>query len=326
MLNKLRLETDALRSHGWKRYLTVLTRRISMRFRQSVLRQRYVIKRFPNFRMYLDLEDNGISRTLAIAGSREEDQIAILKRELRNGMTVVDIGSNVGYYPLLASTLVGGTGKIYSAEPSPQNFELLSKNIELNSLSDMIHALPIGISNSTGKAIFYLHQQANLHTLNPKKYHDFKESVHFDELQIDVVAIADFMRDKEPIDLIRMDIEGHEVEVLESLSMAVSEDGASPIVLFENHFPKYDEAQHSMRTQLIHLFRLGYYAKTMVSTDESVSKFHEMGYTPETVIKADGVLRGLYEDVPNDDAVKLICEIGYVRATLLARNTQDVQR
>ncbi len=317
---RLRAESLSVRAHGWRAYSGMLWRRLFTRSQQLFLRRRYVTKRFDGFSMYLDLQDHGISRTLAIAGGREQDQVAIMRRELGDGMAVVDIGSNVGYYPLLASTLVGSSGKVYSAEPSPQNFELLTRNIELNSLSNVIQAFPVGISNETGKATFYLHRQANLHTLNPEKHHDFKTPPRFDELQIDIVAITDFMRGKEPVNLIRMDIEGHEVEVLEGLALAVSEDGASPSVLFENHFPKYDNDEHSMRTQLLRLFELGYYAKTMVSTDESVSRFHEMGYTPERVVKADGVLRGLYEGVSNEDAVKLICEVGYVRATLLSRH------
>ena len=72
-----------------------------------------------------------------------------------------------------------------------------------------------------------------------------------------------------------------------------------------------------MRTPLKRLFDLGYYAKTMVSNDESKSRFGGKGYRPQTIIKTDLVYRGLYEGVSNQDAVEFICDLGSVRATLL---------
>ena len=190
----------------------------------------------------------------------------------------------------------------------------------LNRLSHIIETLPVGMSNRTGTAKLYVHEKANLHTLNAAKYHDYRNQPKYaDTLEIDVMSIGDFIRDHEPIDFVRMDIEGHEVEILEGLGAAIPQYHCSPRVLFENHFPKYDDAHHSMREPLSNLFSLGYYAKTMVSNDEATARFKDMGYQPLTVIKTDGVFRGLYEGVSKNDALTLICDIGTVRATLIER-------
>ncbi|MBA3240855.1 MAG: FkbM family methyltransferase, partial [Acidobacteria bacterium] len=43
----------------------------------------------------------------------EPDETALVSRYLRSGMTVVDAGANVGYYSLMASSVVGGDGHVY---------------------------------------------------------------------------------------------------------------------------------------------------------------------------------------------------------------------
>lgn len=61
---------------------------------------------------------------------------------LQEGDTIVDVGANIGYFSLLASTLVGQDGKVISIEAAPETFHLLQKNIERNACKN-IHALNV---------------------------------------------------------------------------------------------------------------------------------------------------------------------------------------
>ena len=54
--------------------------------------------------------------------------IAMLK-SLMNGMTFYDVGAHHGYFSLLASKLVGQSGKIFAFEPTPTTFKILKKNL-----------------------------------------------------------------------------------------------------------------------------------------------------------------------------------------------------
>jgi len=72
---------------------------------------------------------------------------------LSPGNTVYDVGANVGFYTLLASELVGITGKVYSFEPSPKNTCLLYKNMEINRVKNA-HVLELAIGGRVGKAGF----------------------------------------------------------------------------------------------------------------------------------------------------------------------------
>ncbi len=60
-------------------------------FRRRVLRQRFFERPVHNYRMMLDLDDRGISRTLLLFGSREMEHKVMLERVLKPGMTVCTI-------------------------------------------------------------------------------------------------------------------------------------------------------------------------------------------------------------------------------------------
>ena len=56
-------------------------------------------------------------------------EIELLKRFIKKGDTVLDIGANIGFYAEILSDLVGPAGKIYSFEPDPQNLKHLKKKV-----------------------------------------------------------------------------------------------------------------------------------------------------------------------------------------------------
>jgi FkbM family methyltransferase len=62
-------------------------------------------------------------------GLWEPDITSLLPRVLRPGMTFVDVGANIGYFPVIASRLVGPTGRVVAVEPEPRNLELLRANL-----------------------------------------------------------------------------------------------------------------------------------------------------------------------------------------------------
>jgi len=270
--------------------------------------------------MLLDANDPGISRTLALFGTREKEHIYILQRELKEGMVVLDIGANIGYYALMEAALVGAQGHVYAVEPSPQNYLLLKKNVELNHFEKVIDIFHIGISDRIGDAKLYLSSSSNLHTFHPEKYNYTQDDYLSDNvIDVAITTISEFVKDKKKIDLIRMDIEGYEVEAFQGMMKILEDDYFSPKILFETHRPKYDDKKHSIKKALSNLFKAGYYVKIIVSNCDSMSKFRERNYHPEILINTDFVERGIYKNVNKEDALYFISDAGYVRAVLLER-------
>ena len=80
--------------------------------------KQFILKNIYNFSMYLDNFDMGISRTLILYGERELEHKLMLEKVLKPGMTVLDIGANIGYYALIELKLIGKKGNLIAVEPS----------------------------------------------------------------------------------------------------------------------------------------------------------------------------------------------------------------
>lgn len=290
----------------------------------GITKIRYYEKKVNNYKLLLDLHDKGISRELMNNGTREKEHIYFLTRLLTEGMVVLDIGANIGYYSVMLGKLVGENGKVYALEPSLNNFKLLNINIMLNDMVNIVESFNIGVSNTTGFADFYQSAKSNWHTFYPKVHSGTttESLVHTSPIKVPVITIEDFIENKQKIDLIRMDIEGFEVEVFESMVPLLEDLNFRPSIIFEAHYPRYDDDEHNMKEKLNMLFKAGYNVKYIASNLHNKGGkdiFHRKGYIPKKVIKTDGMKRGIYDDISNDDALWFICDTDYVRTVVLER-------
>ncbi len=104
------------------------------------------------FKMMLDLGDV-FQRSLYYAGVYEQGVSDLFARLLKPGAVVVDGGSNIGYFTLLAARLVGEGGAVHSFEPIPATFDALSQNIALNGFKH-VHANRLALSDHAGDLEF----------------------------------------------------------------------------------------------------------------------------------------------------------------------------
>jgi len=284
---------------------------------RHILGRRFIRRRVRDFDMMLDLEDRGISRTLLLFGRREEEHVAILRRVLHEGMTVFDIGANIGYYALIESSLVGAGGCVLAIEPSPDNVKLLNRNLALNGCGN-VQVLEMAVSDRGGRQSLHLSHQSNLNTFHPTG----SALPHLSDRSVDVEtdtvpAIARRVGIKP--DLIRMDVEGHEVEVLRGLLPAIEAGEMAPMILFETHLSRYSP-DHDLAAPLRALFAAGYRVPYLASTSEvGTTKIRERGYREGERLESDLIERVVFENVGADDAIDLICRAGGVRAVLLSR-------
>jgi FkbM family methyltransferase len=91
-------------------------------------------------------------------GDYEMDVQGILPRFAKPGMTVFNIGANVGFFTSGLARLVGPSGRVVAFEPNPAAFERLKMNIELNELQAVIAVEPLAAADFDGKASFSLAQ------------------------------------------------------------------------------------------------------------------------------------------------------------------------
>ena len=158
---------DFLSGRGLNKYYVV---KIGAKFLQSRLKSNFV--EVDGHKMYLDSLD---SLRLSINGIYEEFETGIVKKLIKKGDVVVDVGANIGYYSLIFARAVGDNGKVFAFEPEPTNFDLLKKNLEINGYKNVV-AINKAVSNIKGKVKLYVDSE-NMggHSLIDLKNNDYVE-------------------------------------------------------------------------------------------------------------------------------------------------------
>jgi len=179
----------------------------SYKFLRSRLKSDFV--EIDGNKMFLDPLDN---LRLSINKIYEEYETEVVKKIIKKGDTVLDLGANIGYYTLIFAKLVGDKGKVFAFEPEPNNFNLLKKNVEINSYQNVV-LIPKAVSSKNGKHKLYIFDEdTGSHTLvaNEKnqKY-----------IEIDSVCLDDYLvKFDGKINFIKMDIEGFEGEAIKGMT------------------------------------------------------------------------------------------------------------
>lgn len=298
---------------------------------RKIFRVRYYERKVHNYRLLLDLHDQGISKQLMTRGDREQEHAFILREVLKPGMTVFDLGANIGYYSVMMAKLVGTDGKIYAVEPFPANYHLLNLNLRLNKMEGVVDTANIGIGGKTGKESLFVSSFSNCHSFVKEDLNAGSESATdpSTKIQVPVLTIGDFSKGKRHIDLVRMDIEGYEVEVLGGLVSTLDRGEFDARILFETHPDTYDSDGRNMRLVLKELFARGYRVKWLVADryykQRAWDTYREKGYPDSHIIeifrKCD---RAIYRSDSDTDAIELICGTDLVRAVLL-EHSSDVR-
>jgi FkbM family methyltransferase len=131
-------------------------------------------------------------------------------------MTIFDIGANIGYFSLISGRQVGEKGKVFAFEPAPKNFSLIRMNIEVNGFSNIIPVAK-AVSNCSGKQKLFLASDPGEHSLS--------DYVGTEFIEVDVTSVDEFVRSQNlSVDLIKMDVEGSEMRVLEGMAETIAKN------------------------------------------------------------------------------------------------------
>jgi FkbM family methyltransferase len=174
------------------------------------------IKDILGSKMYLENSRGRGERSLHTWGCHEPLFTKVIMEELKPGMTIVDIGANFGYYVLLEAKRIGNTGKVYAIEPEPDNFRRLQANIALNKYIN-IEPFNIAAGDTNGIKTLYQSESPNLHNLLGESSTNGPSSSYIGQIKVKTMNLDEFLKDKQPPDLIRMDAEGYEYYIVEGM-------------------------------------------------------------------------------------------------------------
>lgn len=174
-----------------------------------------------------DARDLHVSQTIREQGVWEPYETALVLQLLGPGDCFVDVGANIGYFSIVAGRRVGPGGQVWAFEPDPDNFALLQRSVEHNSLGHIVHAAQAGLAATEGGAQLYLSAD-NLgdHQLFPGREKRPAVTVALHRGDSALEAAAD-------IDLIKIDVQGYEHEVMQGLMPRLVRQATPPQVLIE---------------------------------------------------------------------------------------------
>jgi FkbM family methyltransferase len=160
-------------------------------------------------------------RTFKAYADRAERRL--LRSVLFPGAVVVDAGANIGIYSQFFSRCVGPTGVVHSFEPSPENFRRLQSatrdcaNVRLSQAA---------VGQRSERSKLYLSDKLNV---DHRAYLSDRDSRR--AIDIDIVALDNYFQPGQRVDLIKMDIQGYELQALRGASRVLADNPDAKLLL-----------------------------------------------------------------------------------------------
>lgn len=189
-----------------------------------------------NLRIRLDTS-SFIEWQIFFYGRYEPEIVELIRATCKPGGTSIDAGANVGCHALIMAECTGDSGRVLALEPHPRGFERLRANVEMNGLAQvetlrtaagaeigLMHLYaPAPAHHGAGKATLY---EGNL-ALDPGA----AAAMECLEVPVTTIDRLMFARECERLDLIKIDVEGHEMPSLRGARETIAR--LRPTVIFE---------------------------------------------------------------------------------------------
>jgi FkbM family methyltransferase len=180
------------------------------------------------FRLKLDLKDLEQRKIYFWGHYHERYEAKIIESLLDPGEAFWDVGANIGYFSLVAASVLKNRGQIVSFEPGRIAYERLEDNVSLNPFTNIL-IYKLAVTDKSGEGVLYLSGDvadsgANLY--NPGKDQTIQEIC-------ETVSLDQFSREQglQPPAFIKMDVEGAELASLKGAENILA--GVRPLLLIE---------------------------------------------------------------------------------------------
>ena len=156
--------------------------------------------------------DSALLANLIEVGELESGTRHLIERLLRPGDVFVDVGANIGMHTIAAARVVGPSGRVIAFEPYGPTMRLLEKSVWLNGLADVVQLHETAVSDSPGRQLLYLGKTSGHHSLYRLAPSD---SAIEDSIEVPVIRLEEVVEVALPVRLIKIDVEGSELAVID---------------------------------------------------------------------------------------------------------------
>jgi len=238
-----------------------------------------------------------ITSQLRRYGAHQRNELAMLLSFVRPGDTVLDIGANIGTFSIPLAARTGDQGHVYSFEADREIFQVLEQNITLNGLSN-VTAMNAIVSQNAGR---YRKAEVAGNLGATSFYLDDSHGAN----GMPVVSIDDWMASHSlkhrNIDLIKIDVEGMDVDVLRSCTATLQR--CKPVVYIEVSEQQLRRNGHCPNDVAVALGKVGYHFFRNLGERNSSNDSYRVARLP--TLKVGGSLFDLLAVHPADSRYPL---------------------
>jgi FkbM family methyltransferase len=187
------------------------------------------------FEMMLDPHELVDSALIFTPQLYDHAEIHCLERELSSGDVFVDIGANIGFYSLVASRIVGPSGRVCAIEAEPDTYEALMRNIVMNHCA---HVTAVNLGVSDKEAVLTMRVATNDGLHRNRGGNTFIAGGDGVSKEIRCMPLKSILERQQihRIDGMKLDTEGFEYRILTAFLAGNPDDRLLPrVVIVEQH-------------------------------------------------------------------------------------------
>lgn len=212
-------------------------------------------EREDGLRIFFNLRDLGVGLQIC-QGTFDPEVEAVLTRLAGPGVTCLDIGANLGFHTLV---MARAGASVHAFEAFPYNHSLLERNVAENRVGHLVRTHQVGCASAPGTGRVLMEERSiNLGSTFVLEGDDAAPDGHLAQ-RIDLARVDDLVPASETVDLVKIDVEGAELDVFRGMPRILERD--RPVIVMElNSMSLRDHRGLEARDLMSHLFAHGYRA------------------------------------------------------------------
>jgi FkbM family methyltransferase len=177
---------------------------------------------------FIDPEDMIITPQMIVYRQWESDLSNLFRALCTPSSVVVDVGANFGYFTCLAGTMIGahGNGRVFAFEPNPKLARLIRRNLEINWSMAPIEMHEVAVADFSGEVTLYI---PRAHGANASL--SASDSPDADRVKVKAVRLDDVVPANVAVDIMKIDVEGHEYGVLSGARQMIERSPEIKIIM-----------------------------------------------------------------------------------------------
>lgn len=186
-------------------------------------------------KIFLDTRDISLGPHIILDGNWEMWITNVFMNMVKDGMNIIEIGTNIGYYSVIFASKIGESGKLFAFEANPRIFDMLYQTIEVNGFLNRVELVNKAVTDSSGNISFSMlknhHGSGSIVTFSDEHLERSREEV--ETINVDTISLDEYFNNRDiNIDIIKIDAEGSEPYIFDGMRKLIN-DNPNMIIICE---------------------------------------------------------------------------------------------